>query len=208
MANRYIVHGKDAATGQTVRKVIEAGSSREAEEIAVRIGVEVLGSELEPDGSPARPAPGGLGAMSGVRGGIPADTPEETVWEGTPSQWTNFWWFVGCILVVPIPFAIYNYLKVKTTKYALSTQRLRLETGIVARKIEEVELYRVNDTAVQQSFIERLLGIGTVWIETTDERNREVLLQAVPDPAGLREQVRKHGEARRRWRRVAEIEVQ
>ncbi|MCC6426858.1 MAG: PH domain-containing protein [Phycisphaerales bacterium] len=203
MASRYIVHGKDATTGKTVRKVIEAESAKAAEQIAERIGVEVLGSEIE-DATPAAPEP----RMGVGRAAPPADSPEEPVWEGTPSQWTNFWWFVGCILVVPIPFAIYHYLRTRTTKYALSSQRLRLETGIVARKIEEVELYRINDSAVQQSFIERLLGIGTVWLETTDQRNPEVLLQAVPDPAGLREAVRKHGEARRRWRRVAEVELQ
>jgi membrane protein YdbS with pleckstrin-like domain len=207
VANRYIGHGKDATTGQTVRKVIEAESAKAAEQIAERIGVQVLGSEIE-ENAYAPPAPHPDPTPRIARGATPPDSPEEPVWEGTPSQWTNFWWFVGCILVVPIPFAIYHYLRVKTTKYALSTQRLRLETGIVARKIEEVELYRVNDSAVQQSFIERLLGIGTVWLETTDQRNPEVLLQSVPDPAGLREAIRKHGEARRRWRRVAEVELQ
>lgn len=185
--------------------MIEAQSAEEAEGIARRIGVEVLGSEVEEAGSARATSAqqGGLG-----RGAPVQDTAEEGVWEGTPSQWMNFWWYVGCVLVVPIPFAIYHYLRTKTTKYALTNQRLRLESGIVARKIEEVELYRVNDSAVQQSFVERLLGVGTVWLETSDQRNPEVLLRAVPDPAGLREQIRKHGEARRRWRRVAEIEVQ
>ncbi len=201
MANRYIVHGKDASTGQAVRKVIEAQTAREAEEIAQRIGVQVLGSEIE-DAPPPVAAAVPRGAAAGP------DMPEEPVWEGTPSQWTNFWWYVGCVLLVPIPFALYHYLKTHTTKYSLTTQRLRLETGIVARKIEEVELYRVHDSAVQQSFIERLLGVGTIWLETTDQRNPEVILSAVPDPAGLREQIRKHGEARRRWRRVAEIDLQ
>ncbi len=201
MVNRYIVHGKDATSGQSVRKIIEASSAKEAEQIAERIGVHVLGSELED----APPAP--VAARAGAAA-VGPDAPEEPVWEGTPSQWTNFWWFAGCLLVVPIPFAIYHYLATANTKYALTTQRLRLETGIVARKIEEVELYRVHDSAVQQSFIERLLGVGTVWLETTDQRNPEVTLRAVPDPTGLREAVRKHGEARRRWRRVAEIDLQ
>lgn len=203
MATRYIVHGRDGASGQVVKKVIEAASAAEAEDIARRIGVEVLGSEVESAGS-ARAAQ----EAQAARAPAAPDVQEEQVWEGTPSQWTNFWWFVLCVLVVPIPFAIYHYLKVKTTKYSLSNQRLRMESGIVARKIEEVELYRVHDSAVQQSFIERMLGIGTIWLETTDQRNPEVLLKAVPDPAGLREQIRNHGEARRRWRRVAEIEVQ
>lgn len=206
MASRYIVHGKDASNGQTVRKVIEASSAKEAEEIATRIGVQVLGSEIESDIAARTPANGA--STLGVRGALPPDVPEETVWEGNPSQWTNFWWFVGCIVIIPIPFAIYHYLRTRTTRYVLTNQRLRLETGIVARSIEEVELYRMNDSAVRQSFVERLLSIGTVWLQTSDERNPEVTLRAVPNPAGLREDIRKHAEARRRWRRVAEIEVQ
>ncbi|HLO40101.1 MAG TPA: PH domain-containing protein [Phycisphaerales bacterium] len=205
MASRYIVHGKNASNGQTVQKVIEASSAKEAEEIATRIGVQVLGSEIESDPA-ARPPASGVGTM-GLRGTLP-DTPEEPVWEGNPSQWTNFGWYVGCILIIPIPFAIYHYLRTRTTRYVLTNQRLRLETGIVARSIEEVELYRMNDSAVRQSFIERLLGVGTVWLQTSDERNPEITLRAVPNPAGLREDIRKHAEARRRWRRVAEIELQ
>lgn len=202
MEHRYIIHGKDAATGQAVRKVIEAGSAAEAESIAARIGVQVAGSELERDPA-AR-----VEEISRSRQGQIPDVAEEPVWSGTPSQWTNFWWFVACVLLLPIPVAIHRYLRVRTTRYILTNQRLRLETGIVSRRIEEVELYRVNDSAAHQGVFERLLGIGTVWLQTTDARNPEVVLEAVPRPADLRERIRSHGEARRRWRRVAEIEVQ
>jgi membrane protein YdbS with pleckstrin-like domain len=215
MPTRYIVHGTDSATGQPVRKIIEAPTAREAEEIAAKIGVKVLGSEIDAGQAGSSSVAGAANDIghpfAGVRAGgatHPTDVQEEVVWSGTPSQWTNFWWYVACVLVVPIPFAIYNYLVVRTTRYHLTNQRLRLETGIIARHIEEVELYRINDSAVKQALIERLLGIGTVWLETSDERNPEVTLRAVPDPAELREAIRKNAEARRRWRRVAEIEVQ
>jgi len=39
--------------------------------------------------------------------------PEETLWKGTSSQVKNFWLFVACILVIPIPWAIAAWLRTK-----------------------------------------------------------------------------------------------
>jgi membrane protein YdbS with pleckstrin-like domain len=209
MANRYIVHGRDLKSGQAVQKVIEADTAKLAEEQASKLGMSVVGSEVAPAGGPA-PAPGAPGAAGMYRApGMPIapDVPEQPVWSGSPSQWVNFWWFVAAILILPIPLTIWNYLLIRNTKYSLSNQRLRMEWGVLTKSVEEIELYRVTDTAVRQSFIQRTLGRGDVWLQTSDARNPETTLKFVPDPQKIRESVRQNAEARRRWRRVAEVEV-
>src|SRR5262245_39983518 len=155
MPSRYIVHGTDQAA-KTVQKVIEADTAAEAQRMAERLGVSVLGVEVDPGAAPGQPL-GGDTARD-----FPDDVraarrlgPETTLWSGTPSQWVNFWWFVLCVLVVPIPWAIWKYMLVKTAKYTLTTQRLRFERGILTKTLDEVELYRVKDTQLHQSLLDR-----------------------------------------------------
>ncbi len=201
MANRYIVHGIDEVSGAPSKKVVEADSAAQAEAIAARIGLKVSGSEIDTSSStpstttpPSRPAS--------------EPTDEQTVWEGTPSLWNIFWWYLSCILVITIPYVIFLHLKIKNTRYTLTNQRLRISTGIIARDIEDVELYRVLDSAVDQTALDRMIGIGTVVINSSDERQPIVRLERIPSPRDVREQLRQLSEARRRWRKVQEIEVQ
>ncbi len=202
MPTRYIVHGIDETTGTPAKKVVEAESSAQAEAIAAKIGLKVLGSEIDAGQAVSAPqAP--AGRASGVD-----TTPETVAWEGTPSLWNNFWLYVACVLILPIPWAIYHHLRIKKTTYTITNQRLRIGTGIIARDIEEVELYRVLDSAVEQSALDRMLGIGTVTINSSDERQPVVKLERIPAPRDVREHLRQLSEARRRWRKVQEIEVQ
>lgn len=209
MANRYIVHGRDLKSGQAVQKVIEAETAKLAEEQAGKLGMTVVGSEVAPAGGGTAAAAAVPGAVGYRAAGmpLPADVPEAPVWSGSPSQWVNFWWFVGAILILPIPLTVWNYLLIRTTKYTLTNQRLRMEWGVLTKSVEEIELYRVTDTAVRQSVIQRALGRGDVWLQTSDARNPETTLKFVPEPQKIRESVRQNAEARRRWRRVAEVEV-
>jgi membrane protein YdbS with pleckstrin-like domain len=210
MPTRYLVHGVDESKNERTSKVIEAETAKEAEATAARLGMRVLGSEVVTTGaatSPevAAPSPGGRVASPAV---APVDDEAEAVlWSGSPSQWVNFWWFVSCILVITIPAAVYVWLKVRSTRYELTNQRLKLISGIIAKSIEDVELYRVNDSAVRQNVLERMLGLGDVRIETSDERNPTVMLAEVASPREVRETLRAAAERRRRWRRVGEVEL-
>lgn len=202
MANRYIVHGIDEVTGTPSKKVVEADSAAQAEAIAARIGLKVSGSEIDTS-TPATPS-----ASTPPSRAASEPTDEQTVWEGTPSLWNIFWWYLSCILVITIPYVIFLHLKIKNTRYTLTNQRLRISTGIIARDIEDVELYRVLDSAVDQTAMDRMIGIGTVVINSSDERQPVVRLERIPSPRDVREQLRQLSEARRRWRKVQEIEVQ
>jgi membrane protein YdbS with pleckstrin-like domain len=202
MPTRYIVHGIDETTGTQTQKVIEAETAAQAEAIASKIGVKVMGSEVAPEQTRmdrSRREP--------VQGQIDQAT-EANEWQGHPSLVTNFWWYLSCIFIVTIPYVIYQHLKVKHTKYILTSQRLRLETGILSKNIEEIELYRILDTAVEQDFLDRILGIGTVTINSSDERQPVMRLLHIAQPREVREKFRQLSEARRRWRKVQEIEIQ
>lgn len=88
------------------------------------------------------------------------------------------------------------------TRYRVTNERLMMVQGFVSRKTEEVELYRVNDVAVKQNVIERLLGIGDVRVVTTDSTAPQRVLQNVRDPDRVKDLVREASRAERQRRRV------
>lgn len=132
---------------------------------------------------------------------------EQSVWEGRPSQWTNFWWFVACVLVLPIPLAIWRWLVVRCTTYSLTTQRFRISTGVLNKSFDDLELYRVKDITVTQPLVQRVLGLGTIRLVTSDATTPEVTLSAIPSALEVHEAFRVEVERCRRERGVRELDV-
>ncbi len=133
-------------------------------------------------------------------------TNERTEWTGTPSQWQNGGWFLACLLLVPIPWAIWRWLVVRSTVYTLTDQRLSIRRGIFTRVTEDLELYRVRDTRLEQTFFERMFGLGEVVLFTTDASTPEIHMPWLKDAEALRESVRRLSEARRDVKRVRTFE--
>ncbi len=136
------------------------------------------------------------------------NTPEKDVWSGGPSQYTNLGVYIACILILPIPYAIYKWLRVRCTQYVVTTERLHLTEGILSRTTEELELYRVKDTAFSQSVFERIFGLGTIKLTTSDASHPEVTLQSIPldEAKSVREQIRHITEELRQKKRVREVD--
>ena len=214
MSTRYIVHTRHPQTQVEQAKIFEADSGAEARKMAESIGLTVLAVEVD---APAR----SIGVadardedpLSGDVGGgadkvyDPRDHPEEETWTGSPSQWTNFWWFASCLLVIPIPWVVWRVLVVATTDYSVTTQRLRLRQGVFNRTIEEVELYRVKDTTLHVPFVQRVLGLGTVIVESSDASMPRLEIPWIRESVQVREQIRQNVEAVRRARGVRELDV-
>jgi uncharacterized membrane protein YdbT with pleckstrin-like domain len=132
---------------------------------------------------------------------------EETLWSGTSSQLKNLGAFVSCLLVVPIPWAIYRWLAVKTTTYRLTTERLITERGILSKTTDTLELYRVRDLQVTQPFVQRIFGLQTVQLLTADTSTPSVVLDYLPMDLGLPDKFRTQVEECRTRKRVRSIDL-
>jgi uncharacterized membrane protein YdbT with pleckstrin-like domain len=131
---------------------------------------------------------------------------EEILWQGSPSQWTNFWPFVLCIFVIPIPWAIWRWLSTRCFAYEVSNQRIRVRQGVFSRRTDSLELYRVKDASFVQPFVMRLVGIGNVEVETSDSTTPVLVVRGVPDADRLREQILKAVDVVRDRKGVREVD--
>jgi membrane protein YdbS with pleckstrin-like domain len=80
--------------------------------------------------------------------------------------------------------------RLRTTRYRLTNQRLVVEAGLLSRGMLEVDLRSVDDLAFHQGPVERLLGIGSVTVVSSDKTAPRLRLQGVKDPRGVRELIR------------------
>jgi uncharacterized membrane protein YdbT with pleckstrin-like domain len=83
---------------------------------------------------------------------------------------------VGALAVIGfIWLAVWPYLKWRTTHYVFTNERVLLQTGVFSRNRRDIPVNRINDHSMSQSFIERMLGCGTLTIESAGERGQSVL---------------------------------
>ena len=94
-------------------------------------------------------------------------------------------------------------------KYELTTQRLILRTGIVFKRVDEIELYRVKDSRVDFSLLNQLTGIGTITLRSSDVSSAETdfTMRDVPRAREVRETLRTLVDQARQRRRVRELDI-
>ncbi len=145
--------------------------------------------------------------MSEPASGTSSAIDEHGVWSGSPSQWQNIGAWVACIALIPIPWALWRALVTRGTRYALTDQRLKVTRGVFNRVTDDLELYRVKDTHFQQTFWQRMVGIGDIVLSTSDTTTPTVVLADVKDAESVRERVRGLVEQRRDTKHVRELDV-
>lgn len=59
------------------------------------------------------------------------------------------------------------------TKYALTKEKLFIQTGVFNLKEEEIRLYRIMDVTLRRSLWERLFGLGTIHCCSADKSSPE-----------------------------------
>ena len=82
-------------------------------------------------------------------------------------------------IVLLMWWLMYPLLRWRTTRYELTTRRMRLRTGVVARNGSDIPLSRITDVSFRKSPLDRLLGCGTLVVESAGE-HAEIILRQVP----------------------------
>jgi uncharacterized membrane protein YdbT with pleckstrin-like domain len=154
---------------------------------------------------------------------------EQVIWTGRPSQWINFKyffpsWVLMCATAVaahllnqPLLFAVagvflivpfWKWLVVRCTELTLTNQRLKVRSGVFSRKTNELELYRVKDTTLDEPFILRLVSLGNIEIVSSDRTHPRFLIPAVKHAETLREHIRHTVEKLRGTKGVREMDME
>ena len=84
-------------------------------------------------------------------------------------------WWLPLLLCVLILWAGTRHVRRLTMKLTVTQDKLRFETGILSKSTRTIQLPKVQDVRVDQSLAQRILGVGTLSIETAGESSRLVI---------------------------------
>jgi membrane protein YdbS with pleckstrin-like domain len=109
---------------------------------------------------------------------------------------------VAGLLIMWIPVLI-----MKSVRYRISNYRIDFERGILGKKIDTLELWHVDDIRMEQSFLERLLGVGTITVLSNDTSTPKLSMMGLPNPRPLFESVKQRVIAVKRQRGVVKMDM-
>ena len=138
---------------------------------------------------------------------------EETIWEGNPSHWTSFSYYILCLFLIPllglgILMGIWRFLTIRTWKISITNQRIIEEKGVLSKTTNELELFRVKDLKLDQPFFLRLVGLSNIILLTSDRTNKRYVIEGVDNGKDLREKLRVSVEKRRDEKKVREVDFE
>ncbi|MEM6363711.1 MAG: PH domain-containing protein, partial [Planctomycetota bacterium] len=165
-------------------------------------------------------------------GSLDDHEPEESLWQGSysPKAMIGSWILLGLVsialLILPIlieglTFGIAlivvlvlwvlvggNYARWRLGyHYELTSQRFIHKSGIITRRTDRIEVIDIDDVSYEQGPIQRIFGVGSVHITSSDRSDPELHLNGiakVSEVSGLIDDVRR-AERRRRSLHIESI---
>lgn len=135
---------------------------------------------------------------------------EDAIWRGTPSQLINIkcYLFCGALFWVVIPLFVifWKYLKVRSSIFEFTSERLIIRKGIFNKLTDQIELYRVKDIRLEEPFLMRIFGLGNIILVTSDKTLGNILLPAMSNAEDLKDKIRHIVEELREKKNVREMD--
>jgi len=89
------------------------------------------------------------------------------------------WVIWGVALLAILWLVVRPFLTWLATTYTLTNRRLITRSGLLTRRGHDIVLTRINDVSYERSLMDRMLGCGTLYIQTAAEG--AIVLDDVPD---------------------------
>ena len=93
------------------------------------------------------------------------------------------------------------------TRYAMSEDRLFVSVGFLSIKDEEILLYRVRDITTSRSLWQRIFGVGSITVVSSDKTQPTLVLKNVKNPMQTKEILHEQVEEMKIKRRVRVGEI-
>jgi len=103
-------------------------------------------------------------------------------------HWVTRIWLAVCILlIVTIPIAVYEWLRLRTMEHAVTNKRVVFKQGIIGRKTEEMKIGSIETVEIDQGIWGRILGFGD--IKVTGRGISDVVFRRMADPMDVKRRI-------------------
>jgi uncharacterized membrane protein YdbT with pleckstrin-like domain len=132
---------------------------------------------------------------------------EQTLFEGHPALLPSALSALVAVLTLglALPFLWYRSRQIH---YRITTQRIILEHGILSKRMDQVDTYRINDFVVERPFGQRIMGTGNIALTSIDRTNPEMRIEGIKtDVLALYEQLREAAQDQKMRRGVRTLDT-
>jgi membrane protein YdbS with pleckstrin-like domain len=124
----------------------------------------------------------------------------ETVQEGAYSSYVGYVALAALVGCVAILFRYWTHSR--TTHYIITSQRIKLERGMLSKVQEALELFRVDHFELRRPLGSRLLGHGSLHLYSSDAELENFYIYGIPNLPGLADELREYQLRERDRRRL------
>lgn len=100
---------------------------------------------------------------------------------------TRLWLVLWILLLVTIPIAVYEWLRLRTIEHGVTNKRVIYKRGIVSRHTEEMKLGSIETVEIDQGIWGRILGFGDIHV--TGKGISEVVFRRMDDPMEVKRRI-------------------
>ena len=85
---------------------------------------------------------------------------------------------------------VYIIMSIRTQRYTITRRLIERERGIIVKRVDSLDLGRIKDIELRQSIFDRLVNIGTIEVFSSDQTDPIMVIEAIPNPRPVYEQLR------------------
>jgi len=126
---------------------------------------------------------------------------EKTLFQGHPAIIYSLWQWLAIIVTLGIAYLVY-WVRSSSTTYEITTQRVRVERGLLSKLKETVELFRIDHFDLHKPLGMRFLGQCLVHLRSSDASFPSVMIFGIPNLESLADTLRECSLRERTRRRV------
>jgi membrane protein YdbS with pleckstrin-like domain len=112
---------------------------------------------------------------------------------------------VGLAMLVVFIF-VYKALRLKMTCYEITPDRIEWGRGILDRKVDNLDMFRVIDLKMRRTVLDCIFGIGTVELITTDKTDPQFVFEKLRKPRKVYDIIKKASLEADKRNRVVHVE--
>jgi len=124
------------------------------------------------------------------------------LWRDSDAGFLKRAWDVVIPLVVATIVGFFISIKRKSTKFRVTTTVIEYERGLISKRIDVLQLWRIRDVVYKQTLVDRVLGIAHVEVVAQDVKNPDFEIVGMPASRQLFEQLRDSIEIQRQAKNV------
>jgi len=94
-------------------------------------------------------------------------------------------WGILAFAAIMVVAVLAGFVVRMGTHYVITSQRLRIRRGILAKKVQQTSIDRVQNVNTDQSFVDRVLRVGSVDFDTAGTDDSDFTFRGVSEPSDI-----------------------